>query len=98
MQALLRWILLHPNIRQNILSLYKINSIELFTRQSREKRETNYNVAELTDSEKFKMGLKLTDNFSSKILNTNQFDTRLIYNKKSGFSEDIAFSVTLIKK
>lgn len=85
-------------IKQNVLSLYKIGKIELFTRSSREIRPTNYQAAELTNSNKYADGLSITDNFSSKILNTNQFDTRLIYNKKSGYSEDIGFSVTIIKK
>ena len=85
-------------IRENVLSLYKIGNIDLFTKDTRVIRPTNMNTAEFTNSEKFAVGLKISTNFSSQILNTNHFDTRLIYNKKTGFSEDIGFSVTIVKK
>ena len=82
----------------NILPLYKIKLVELFTQEVRSEEPTDYTTAELDDSAKFSAGLSATDNFSSKFLNTNQFDTRLIYNKRLGYSEKIGFSVTLEKK
>ena len=85
-------------ISLNILSLYKLKTVELFTRALRAEQPTDYTTAELDDSAKFAAGLNITDNFSSKLLNTNPFDTRLIYNKRSGYSEQIGLSVTLEKK
>jgi len=85
-------------IIENILPLYQLTNVELFTRALRSQEPTNYNTAELDDAAKFEAGLTTTDNFSSRLLNTNQFDTRLIYNKRSGYSEQIGLSVTLEKK
>ena len=85
-------------ITLNILPLYKLKGVELFTQQLRAEEETNYSYAELDDKEKINAGLSITDNFSSKLLNTNQFDTRLIYNKRLGYSERIGLSVSLEKK
>jgi hypothetical protein len=85
-------------IRKNVLSLYKVGTIEFFTRESRTIQPTNVNTAELTNHDKFTAGLNINRNFSSQLLNTNQFDISLIYNKKTGFSEDIGFSVTIVKK
>jgi len=42
--------------------------------------------------------LAINDNVASKTLNTNPFDLRLIYNKRTGFSESFGFSVTIVKK
>lgn len=85
-------------IRQNLLKRYRIGSIDLYTKSSRTVGETNYTTAELDNTNKVLQGLSLEDNFSAKILNRNSFDTRLIYNKKVGYSESIGFSVSLIKK
>ena len=85
-------------ITLNILSLYKLKVVELFTRALRSEDPTDYETAELDDAAKFAAGLTITDNFSSKLLDTNPFDTRLIYNKRSGYSEQIGLSVTLEKK
>jgi hypothetical protein len=85
-------------IIKNVLSLYKVGTIEFFTRESRTIQPTNVNTAELTNHDKFTAGLNINRNFSSQLLNTNQFDISLIYNKKTGFSEDIGFSVTIVKK
>ena len=85
-------------IVQNLLKLYKIDRIELFEKADRAEQSNDYATAGLTDLEKVDSGLRLTDNFSSKILNTNQFDTRLIYNKRLGYSESFGFNVVLIKK
>jgi len=85
-------------IVQNLLQLYKIDRIELFEKSDRNEVPNDYSTAELTNLEKVDSGLKLTDNFSSKILNTNQFDTRLIYNKRLGYSESFGFNVVLVKK
>lgn len=85
-------------IEQNILKRYKVSEITLYTKSSRLNVPTDYTTAELSNSEKQSAGLTVNDNFSSRILNTNQFDTRLIYNKKAGFSESVGLSVTLVKK
>ncbi len=85
-------------IKINLLPLYKIRDIELFTQQLRDEGETDYTYAELDDQSKFNSGLSITDNFSSKLLNTNQFDTRLIYNKRLGYKERIGLSISLEKK
>ncbi|GAF84850.1 unnamed protein product, partial [marine sediment metagenome] len=82
----------------NIIPLYKLQTVELFTRALRSEAPTDYETAELDDADKFAAGLRITDNFSSKLLNTNPFDTRLIYNKRLGYSEQIGLSVTLEKK
>jgi len=85
-------------IRENILKLYKIDKIEFYTLASRENLPSDYTTAELTNAEKIKAGLTINDNIASKTLNTNPFDLRLIYNKRTGFSESFGFSVTIVKK
>ena len=85
-------------IEQNVLSLYKIGSVDFYVKESREKKEPIYNTSELNNSEKLSAGLKIQRNISSKTLNTNLFDLRLIYNKRTGFSNSYGFSVTIIKK
>jgi hypothetical protein len=85
-------------IFQNILQLYKVDRIELFTRQERLEASNNFETARLTNTEKIGAGLRLTDGFSSRLINTNQFDSRLIYNKRLGFSESFGFSVVIVKK
>jgi len=85
-------------IEQNILSLYKIGSVNFYVKQSREKKESTYTTAELTNDEKTAAGLRIDQNISTKTLNTNLFDLRLIYNKRTGFSDSYGFSVTIIKK
>lgn len=85
-------------IEQNILSLYKIGSVDFYVKQSREKKLPDYTTAELTNVEKASAGLKIDQNISTKTLNTNLFDLRLIYNKRTGFSDSYGFSVTIVKK
>lgn len=85
-------------IEDNILSQYKIDVINLYTKRERLENPTDYQTAELSNSSKISAGLTVNENFSSKILNTNDFDTRLIYNKIAGFSESLGFSITLNKK
>lgn len=85
-------------ITQNLLQLYKIDRIELFTKASRANVPNDYSTSTLDNEEKVNTGLKLNEGFSSRLLNTNQFDTRLIYNIRSGFSESFGFSVVLVKK
>ena len=85
-------------IEENILKLYKIEKVEVYTLASRLKQPDIYTTAELTNPEKIVNGLTKTDNVSSKTLNTNPFDLRLIYNKRTGFSESYGFSVTIVKK
>ena len=58
----------------------------------------DYTTAELTNTEKNSAGLTINSNIASKALNTNPFDLRLIYNKRTGFSESFGFSVTIVKK
>mgnify|MGYP003119632128 CR=1 FL=1 len=85
-------------IRENILKLYKVEKIEFYSLASRTKGSSNYTTAELTNPEKIANGLTINDNISSKTLNTNPFDLKLIYNKRTGFSESYGFSVTIVKK
>ena len=97
-------------IEDNILRLYKVDKIELYTKEVRARavNPTNirspltttddYTTSELTDSEKVNNGLSVANNASSRLLNNNPFDIRLIYNKRKGFTESFGFSVTIIKK
>lgn len=85
-------------IEKNILSLYKISVIDFYVKESKENRATDYATAELNNIEKTAEGLVLNRNVSSKTLNTNLFDTKLIYNKRTGFSNSYGFNVTIVKK
>jgi hypothetical protein len=85
-------------IRENILKLYKIDKVEFYTLASRKKGLSTFTTAELTDAGKIEAGLTLNTNVSSKTINTNPFDLRLIYNKRTGFTESFGFSVTIVKK
>ena len=85
-------------IRENILKLYKIDKIDFYTLASRTKEGSTYTTAELTNAQKINNGLTINNNISSKTLNTNPFDLKLIYNKRTGFSESYGFSVTIVKK
>jgi hypothetical protein len=85
-------------ITENILKLYKIERVDFYTLASRNNQDDTYTTAELTNTEKAAAGLTINENVSSKTLNTNPFDLRLIYNKRTGFSESFGFSVTIVKK
>jgi hypothetical protein len=85
-------------IEQNILNLYKISTIDFYVKEDKQNKETDYSSANINNSEKIAKGLKLNRNLSSKTLNTNLFDTKLIYNKRTGFSNSYGFSVTIVKK
>ena len=85
-------------IRENILKLYKVDKVEFYTLASRERVPSDYTTAELTNVDKIKAGLTINTSVSSKTINTNPFDLRLIYNKRTGFSESFGFSVTIVKK
>ena len=82
-------------IRENILKLYKVENVEFYSLASRTKAGPNYTTAELTNAEKITNGLTINDNVASKTLNTNPFDLKLIYNKRTGFSESYGFSVII---
>ena len=85
-------------IKENILKLYKVERVDFYTLASRVKQPDTFKTAELTDAEKISSGLTISNNVASKTLNTNPFDLKLIYNKRTGFSESFGFSVTLVKK
>jgi hypothetical protein len=85
-------------IEQNVLSLYKIGAVDFYVKESREKKESTYSTAELRNSEKISQGLVINRNVSTKTLNTNLFDLRLIYNKRTGYSNSYGFSITIVKK
>ena len=85
-------------IRENILKLYKIDKVEFYTLASRKRGASTFTTAELTDAEKIENGLTINNSVSSKTINTNPFDLRLIYNKRTGFTESFGFSVTIVKK
>jgi hypothetical protein len=85
-------------IKENVLSLYKIKDVQLYVKTSRENTPLTYTTAELDDAGKLSAGLGITTAFSTSLLNTNLFDLKLIYNKRTGFTESFGFSVTLVKK
>lgn len=85
-------------IDNNILSLYKIGTVDFYVKQTRDLVKNNYTTVNLTNEQKLLNGLAIDRNISSKTLNTNLFDTRLIYNKRGGFSDSYGFSVTIVKK
>ena len=85
-------------IIENILKLYKIDNVDFYNLSSRERVPYDYTTAELTNTEKISAGLTVNNNIASRTLNTNPFDLRLIYNKRTGFSESFGFSVTIVKK
>ena len=85
-------------IKENILKLYEVQNVDFYTLASRTKGSSTYSTAELTNSEKIANGLTINNNVASKTLNTNPFDLKLIYNKRTGFSESYGFSVTIVKK
>ena len=85
-------------IKLNILNLYKIDNVDFFVRSLRQNIANDYTTAELSNDDKIENGLRLSQAFSSIILNNNPFDLKLIYNKRTGFSESFGFSITLIKK
>ena len=85
-------------IEENILKLYKVGNVDFYTLASRTNTPSTFTTAELTNEQKTEAGLTINENVSSKTLNTNPFDLRLIYNKRTGFSESYGFSVTIVKK
>ena len=85
-------------IKQNILQLYKVSNVDFYVNATRQRALNNFNTASLTNSEKLSSGLSINNAIGSKLLNTNQFDLGLIYNKRSGFTESFGFSITIIKK
>ena len=97
-------------IEDNILRLYKVQNIELYTKEqwARKTQPTNirsplttaddFSTSQLIDSEKINNGLRVANNISSQLINTNPFDLKLIYNKRKGFTESFGFSVTIVKK
>tara|TARA_R110001592_G_scaffold120545_3_gene324995 strand:- start:68261 stop:72856 length:4596 start_codon:yes stop_codon:yes gene_type:complete len=85
-------------IKLNILKLYKIENVDFYVKSDRLNQSNNYDTAKLTNINKTIEGLKISEAFSSIVLNNNPFDLKLIYNKRTGFSESFGFSVRLIKK
>ena len=85
-------------IQDNILQLYKIESVNLYVRETRENIPLTFITAELNNENKAANNLNITTAFASSKINTNPFDLKLIYNKRTGFSEAFGFSVTLVKK
>ena len=97
-------------IEENILRLYKVQNIDLYVKLERSRKAVPTNVrsariiaddfdtAALTNDGKLKDGLEVVNNASSKFLNTNPFDLKLIYNKRKGFTESFGFSITIVKK
>ena len=97
-------------IEENILRLYKVQNVDLYTKLERSRKAVptdvrsvrittdDFSTAALTNDEKLKDGLDIANNASSKFLNTNPFDLKLIYNKRKGFTESFGFSITIVKK
>ena len=85
-------------ITQNILQLYKISNVDFYVKSIRKKQPLDYSTAELTNAEKISDGLSINTSIGSKLLNTNPFDLKLIYNKRKGFTESFGFSITIVKK
>ena len=85
-------------IRQNVLQLYKVETVDFYVKSSREISLLDFSTAELTNAEKISDGLRVNTAIGSKLLNTNPFDLSLIYNKRKGFTESFGFSITIVKK
>ena len=85
-------------ISKNILDEYQVKNINFFSRAYRTNEGTDYTTLQLSDQEKFNIGLNLNTNITTKSLNFNDFDLKLIYNKRTGFSEKIGLSIKLNKK
>lgn len=86
-------------IRKNIIPLYRVNEVLLFSRKNRLNNDViNTNTLALNNQEKLNAGLIQNSSFTTNVTGLNQLDFRLIYNKTLGFSEDIGLSIRLIKK
>ena len=85
-------------ITQNILHLYKLDSIDFYVKSTRVDAPLDYSTAQLNNADKVENGLTVNTSIGSKILNTNPFDLSLIYNKRKGFTESFGFSITIVKK
>ena len=85
-------------ITQNILHLYKLDSVDFYVKSTRVDAPLDYSTAQLDNADKVENGLTVNTSIGSKILNTNPFDLSLIYNKRKGFTESFGFSITIVKK
>ena len=90
-------------IKQNILKLYKIDSIIMWDKIERSsdnnaRIENDYSTyIDCSDTQKNNAGLDKYDGFQMKTLNSNMFDRKIVYNMQNGCKETIAWSV-IIKK
>ena len=90
-------------IKQNILKLYKIDSIIMWDKIERSsynnaRIENDYSTyIDCSDTQKSNAGLDKYDGFQMKTLNSNMFDRKIVYNMQNGCKETIAWTV-IIKK
>ncbi|WP_296864315.1 hypothetical protein [uncultured Methanobrevibacter sp.] len=84
-------------IENNILKLYKIQNIYFFTKDTRENIPNVYNTTMLPNSIKLQAGLEVNNSATIENIN-NEFDFKLSFNKKEGYSEYFGLSVLLTKK
>lgn len=85
-------------IENNILNLYKKDTIYFFTKDTRENIPYNFETSMLPNNLKIQAGLEVNNVVSIKDLNNNPFDITITFNKKNGYSEYFGLSIVLIKK
>lgn len=85
-------------IEQNLLKLYKVDSIKLYVKEKREDLPNDYYTTILTDEEKIRNDFFENTQTNIVYLDNNPFDFMLIYNTRSGYSTSFGLSVNLIKK
>lgn len=85
-------------IENNILKMYKRDTVNFFTKDTREDIEYDFTTSELTDQEKIDAGLSINNIVSVKSIGNSPLDFSMVFNKKGGYSEYFGISVLLIKK
>lgn len=85
-------------IENNLLKLYKRDTVYFFTKHTRENIPYVYKTSMLPNQLKFEAGLEINNVVSIKDLNNNPFDFLLTFNKKNGYSEYFGISILLTKK
>lgn len=85
-------------IEENILKLYKVDSVTVYIKETRDDVPNDYYTTILTDEQKINNDFVENTQANIVYLDNNPFDFKLIYNTRSGYSTSFGFSVKLIKK
>ena len=85
-------------IENNILELYKRNTVYFFTKDTRENIPYNFYTSMLTNKMKLQADLEINNSVSIKDMNSNPFDFMITFNKKTGYAEYFGISVILQKQ